>query len=334
MRKKIGMLVIIIISILLVASTYINQNNKKLKVKIDRQIENLVASQLDGWKLETENDVYQIKIINAELVDGIDTYKEKLNTTAHITYHIVKCEEMSETLFYEGLLRMEIWRASVEDDFYMQGNERNQSVRSNFGQILSDFSWKIFNIERERMNSDNPIDIGSAVKSSRSSSNYEEEFEVNDFGEIVKPGILYYNSVHYGDNLSMTIIGHAYVENMNMPVVVTVKTDKEEGDYHPYWNLGKEQIKQMVFHFKDNYEEKITITDTHTIETFVHYIKSLQFEKFEEQILNIDEYAYIMIDSYEHNIILSKEGVFTNSNHAVCIGKQYVDDIKEIINAY
>ena len=332
MRKKIVVLLIIITSILIAIGGYINQDNKKLKTQIDRQIENLVATQLDGLELITENGLYQLRVLGAELSGDIEAYKKELSTSAHVTYRIFKHEESTEVLFHEGLLIMEIWRADVESDFYLLGNDRYQSSRSYFGQILTDFSWKLFNVEMDKQNSDNPIELGVNIKSTRSSSSYIEDFEMDDFGKVTKAGKLNYDSVHYGKNLSMTINGHANVENMNQPVVVNMEIAKEKGDYHPYWNLNEEQLTQVEFHFKGKYEEKVIINDLDTIKTLIEYIKNLQFEKFEEQTMNIDEYAYIMLDSYEHNIILSKNGVYTNSNHAVCKGKIYVDNILEIIS--
>jgi hypothetical protein len=227
---------------------------------------------------------------------------------------------------------MEVWRSNVESDFYLLGNDRYQSSRSYFGQILTDFSWKLFNVEMEKQNSDNPMELGVNFKSTRSSSSYTEDFEMDDFGKVTKAGKLNYDSVHYGKNLSMTINGHANVENMNQPVVVNMEIAIETGDYHPYWNLNEEQVTQIEFHYKGNYEEKVIINDLDTIKTLIEYIKNLQFEKFEEQIMNVDEYAYVMLDSYEHNIILSKNAIYTNSNHAICKGISFVDDILKIIS--
>jgi hypothetical protein len=332
MRRKIVVLLIIIVSILIAVGAYINQDNKKLKTQIDRQIETLAAFQLDGLELITENSVYKLRVLGAELTGDIESYKKELNTSAHVTYRIFKHEESTEVLFHEGLLIMEVWRSNVESDFNILGNDRYQSSRSYFGQILTDFSWKLFNVEMDKQSSDNSIELGVNIKSTRSSSSYIENFEMDDFGKITKAGKLNYDSVHYGKNLSMTINGYANVENMNQPVVVNMEIAKETGDYHPYWNLNEEQVTQIEFHYKGKYEEKVIINDLDTIKTLMEYIKNLQFEKFEEQIMIIDEYAYIMLDSYEHNIILSKNGVYTNSNHAVCKGKIYVDDILEIIS--
>lgn len=332
MRQKIVIFLIILVSILIAIGVYNNQDNRKLKTNTDRQIEYLAASQLDGMELVTENSVYKLRILSAELSDDIDVYKNKLNTTANIIYRIFKHDEVSEAVFHEGLLIIEIWRSNLESDFYMLGNGRHQSSRSFLGQILTDFSWKMFNMEAEKLNSDNPIEFGSDTKSTRSSSSHIEEFEMDDFGKITKPGELNYHSVHYGKNLSMTINGYAYLENLFEPVVIVMEIAKEEGNYHPYWNLNNDQIKQMEFHFKDKYEEKVIITDLDTIKILIEYIRNLQFEKFEEQVMNIDEYAYIMLDSYEHNIILSKNGVYTNSNHAVCNGSSFVEDILGIVS--
>lgn len=331
MGKKAIILLVILVSILLGIGFNTSSDNRKLKAEIDKQIENIASSNLNGLEIALEKDAFRLRVHQAELSENMDDYRQKLNTSAHITYRIFKLGEVDEVLFYEGILIMEIWRPNVESDFIILGNDRRQSSRSYYGQILNDFAWKYFSEESIRQTSEKSIEPSEMSTSSRSSSSYNEDFKVDDFGEIIEPGELHFQSIHYDKNLSMTIRGYATVNNIKEPIMIVMKVDQVVGDYHPYWNLNKETINEVAFYFKDNYEGKVIISDTGIIAALIDYIKNLQFEKLEEQVMNIDECAYIMLESYEHNIILSQNAIYTNSNHAVCKGEQYVKDILEIL---
>jgi hypothetical protein len=333
--KKVVLSLIVGIAIIWIGKHLFDQyTENRLAEQIDQQILVEANRFLDQMTIEFEGKNFWLETETSALWRASD-YQDALDSRANVRYGVYQRIQDEDTLFFQGLLSMHVWRENLENPFHVSGLERNDRDVSFIKQIINDFSWQVFYQEDRALIE--PFDDferpeeGAATVSSRSSSTYQEDFELDSWGNVIKPGMLNFESIHYSMQLSMAFQVEEEITDLKNPFSIKLEGLRASGNYHPLWNLEATDVENFDFYKKDEFEHRKTIKDRKIIEELLAYLKSISFDIESEQIMTVDDEAYIQFKNYEHHIILTQDAVYTNSNYAVSYGEEQVQRIIEIV---
>lgn len=323
----------LIIVILFVSSKIYNGlKDSELMEKTNTQLKSLLEPFINNTVVVMNEDKYLYRIKHVKLSDEVEIYKKELRCLAYVTFEVYKNEVKEQNLFDTMGIYIEVWKLDAESDFFTSATTSFNDL-SYKKEIFWRFTDSVFDTVYENIKRDSSeVAPGSSYSSSwGQGTSDEDKIEINGFGEIISPGEVNYSYIRYSEGLSMKFTTTFFIKDFKKYHEMHIMVEKAEGDFHPLWDMKADNIEEIKFHEKDNYENIRTISDSGTIQKLVEYLKSMSFTKHDEQVQDVEFDYFIDLNEYEHHVILTKNAVYTNDNHAECIGKEYVDQILEIL---
>lgn len=333
MKKKIWIGILIILLLFVVSKIYTGIKDSELMKNTNTQLESLLEPYINNTVIVMNEDKFYCRINHAKLSDNVEVYKKELRCSAYVTFDVYKNEVKEENLYDTMGIYMDVWRLNLEGDFFASGTGRDSEL-SYKREIFQKMAYHVSHVTKENLKRKSSLeDHGTSYTSSRGHGRLDEDnIKINEYGEITSPGEVKYSYIEYSEDLSMKFTTKFYIEDFKKYHEMHIKVEKAEGDYHPLWDLKADNINEITFYKKDNHENRRTISDSSTILELVEYLKSMPFTKYEEQGQNVGSVYYIAFDKYQHDFRLTENAVYTNFDHANCIGEEYVNDILEILS--
>ncbi len=306
-------------------------NDKIIMQKTNMELQSLFEPFINNTVVVIDKDKYFLRIKEVKLSDHVKPYKYSLNDSAYVIFDIYKNKISADKLINTRGIHMSVWRTDLNSKFVTTA--KTMSDISYKSDIFNELTYLVFDSFNESIENSllNQYAQEEYASTSGHGRYYEDEIEINRFGEITSEGEVYYECILYRKGLSMKFTTRFYIENLQEYHEMHIKTEKAEGDYHPLWDMKVDDIDKIEFYYDGNYEGKSTITKKNSIRKMVTYFKSIPFEKLDEPVSNFDTYIYITFDNYQYNVLLSKNAVLTNSNHALCKGENFVKQIIKIL---
>lgn len=185
MKKRILITIIILIMIFNIAY---KQIQRKKIAKIDKQLYELFEPTLKNTTFIIDGERFLFKIKNAELATLKDGYFKRLECDANIDFSVYKNEIKLENLINSAGFNTEVKRKSTEDNFFID----NTKIGSNMTSLFQEFI-KVYYFEYK-----------SKEYSSYRGSYNEESIEYDEYGRLIKTGIVHYHGIMYYGNSSMS----------------------------------------------------------------------------------------------------------------------------------
>lgn len=330
MNRKFWITLLVIIILIVSYKVYSRNSDKNLMDKTNEQLKSLLEPYINNTVVVIDEEKYFLRIKEVKLSDYVETYKSTLDYFAHISFDVYKGKENKDNFIDNISIEMEVWRKDLESDFFTRGGQSQRSYKSI---IFHEICYTVFNSIYENMISDLPTEeLMSNYDTLRSNGNSDEDnIKYNEYGEITLKGDVRYEETFYAKGLSMKFTTTFYLEDFKEYHEMHINAERLDGDYHALWDLKKEDIDKVTFHYKGNYEGKKIITNKYTIEELIKYLKSIPFEQSEEQVTRYEYLIHIQLGDYNKDVTLSNDAIYTNLDHAVCKGENYVKKVIEIL---